>query len=202
VKLQGLIALAALVSIIPDGCQAQGIRFQIDAQYRGTVKKSFNSIGDAALNVRAGTGGDFKVGGTARVTHPKDHQKVYQVSLDMNFRLRGDTVEYKSAHNSCNAGSEGLMSGIQKLLPFVYLVTSLPANAHGPRDIKTPHGTYTMNCYSVGPRIEVTIEKEQNLAGKFFLNRSTDGWAIERFRIPAKDHVVLNFVTASYVTAR
>lgn len=192
----GLGCLITLVAASAGAASAQVLQFQVDAQYRGAVKKSFNSIGTTGIKVSPGENGAFRIAGNGRVVHPKDKAKTFEFNVDMDFRLKGDRVEYLKSNNSCPAGSEGLKGRIEKLLPFVHLVAALPSSA-GPRTISTPHGTYTLR-ESVTPKYtEVTVEEGRNLTGKFFLTRDAGQVSLERFRIPTKDNVVLNFVSAN-----
>lgn len=173
---------------------AQVHQFQVDAQYRGVVKKGFNSIGTTGIKVTKGPAGAFKVAGAGRVVHPKDKAKVYEFHLDMDFQLAGNEVKYLKSNNTCAAGSEGLRGRIEKLLPFLHLVAALPSTGTD-RTITTPHGTYTMRQAETEKYTEVTVEEGREVTGKFFLTRESSGLTLDRFRIPTKDNVVLNFVT-------
>src|SRR5262245_35261834 len=103
------------------------MRFQIDAQYRGAVKKNFNSIGQTGIRIVPGTDGAFKMVGGGKVTHPKERAQVYEFALDMEFKLAGDRIEYRANNNTCNELAKGLKGRIEKLLPFVYVVGTLPS---------------------------------------------------------------------------
>jgi len=174
---------------------AQVSRFQIDAQYRGAVKKSFSSIGQAGLKWVPGADGTVRVNGEGRVNHPKERSKVYEFGLDMQFRVTGDSIQYLASRNTCNAGSEGLKSRIERILPFVYLVASVPVNgSRAPRLFRTPHGEYRMRYGETSNHVEVTVEERNSQIGKFFLAKDAGTLYLERFRIPAKDNVVISFV--------
>lgn len=188
--------LITLVAASAGAASAQVLQFQVDAQYRGAVKKSFNSIGTTGLKVSPGENGAFRIAGNGRVVHPKDKAKVFEFNVDMDFKLTGDKVEYLKSRNSCAAGSEGLRGRIEKLLPFLHLVAALPPST-APRTISTPHGTYTLKEAVTAKHTEVTVEEGKNVTGKFFLSRDSGQVALERFRIPTKDNVVLNFVSAN-----
>ena len=185
--------LITLVAASAGAASAQVLQFNVDAQYRGVVKKSFNSIGSTSLRVTPGANGTFHVAGAGKVTHPQNKSKVYEFNLDMDFQLRGDRVAYVKSHNSCRTGSEDLEGEVAKLLPFVHLVTTLASGAS--RTITTPHGTYTLRQAETPKYTEVTIDEGGSLAGKFFLTRDTGQLTLEKFRIPTGDNVVLNFVS-------
>lgn len=196
VNLFRLGCLITLVAASAGAASAQVLQFQVDAQYRGAVKKNFNSIGTTGLRVIPGEDGAFQIAGSGRVVHPKDKAKTFEFNVDMAFKLTGDKVEYVKSNNSCKAGSEGLRGRIEKLLPFLHLVAALPASA-APRTITTPHGIYTLREAQTAKHTEVTVEEGKTVTGKFFLSRDAGQVALERFRIPTKDNVVLNFVSAN-----
>ena len=189
--------LITLVAASAGAASAQVLNFQIDAQYRGIVKKGFNSIGSAGIHVTPGPDGNFRVAGSGRVTHPKDKAKIYEFKVDMAFQLKGDKVSYISANNSCPAGSEDLKGAIEKLLPFMHVVAALSGTPEANRTISTPHGTYTLHQAQTPKYTEVTVQEGSELAGKFFLSKDAGQLQIERFRIPSGDNVVLNFVSAN-----
>lgn len=193
---RNIACVAVLASLSFVASQAQVIQFQISAQYRGVVKKAFDSIGSAGIQIAQNTDGSFNVKGAGKVNHPKEKAKVYQFALDMKFRMNGDRVEYMASKNTCNAGSEGLRDRVARLLPFLYLVSALPANM-GPRSVRTPHGSYQLTYAEAAGKVEVTVEEGTDMLGKFFLNRAGNALTIDKFRIPTKDNVVLNFTTAA-----
>ena len=188
--------IVALVAASAGAASAQTLLFNIDAQYRGIVKKSFNQIGSSQVSITPASNGMFKVAGKGRVVHPKDKAKVYEFALDMDFQVRGNQVAYLKSKNSCKTGSEDLESEVAKLLPFMYLVTSLP-QGQPEKTVVTPHGTYTLRQAETQHGTEVTLHEGNALAGKFFLSRDSGQLALEKFRIPTGDNVVLNFVSAN-----
>lgn len=185
--------LITLVAASAGAASAQVLQFHVDAQYRGIVKKAFNSIGTTKLKVTPSANGAFAVAGVGRVVHPKDKAKVYEFNVDMAFQMQGDRVQYVREKNTCNHGGEGLEAGVAKLMPFLHLVASLPPSATS-RTVTTPHGTYTLHQAQTPKNTEVTVEEGGSLVGKFFLAKDGGALALERFRIPAGDNVVLNFV--------
>lgn len=190
------IACFAMLASLTVAAHAQVIQFQIGAQYRGVVKKSFDSIGQANIQIVPDSGGAFRVCGKGRVAHPKEKSKIYEFAIEMAFKLNGDVVQHLSTKSTCNAGSEGLKTRIERLLPFLYLVSALPPGK-APRTVKTPHGSYSLRYADVGPRLEVTVEEGRALVGKFFLGRDGSNLSLEKFRIPTKDdNVTLNFTAA------
>lgn len=190
----GVFITLAAVTVSTSFAQVQ--RFQVDAQYRGAVKKSFNSIGTTGIKVTPGANGSFKIAGQGRVVHPKDKAKVFEFNVDMDFQLSGNKVSYLKTNNTCAAGSEGLRSKIERLLPFLHLVAALPITPEA-RTIQTPHGSYTVREAQTEKYTEVTVEEGENVTGKFFLTKENGQLNIERFRIPTKDNVVLNFVASA-----
>jgi hypothetical protein len=196
VNFRSIARFAVLASLCAATTEAQVIQFQVGAQYRGVVKKSFDSIGSAGIQIAKRPDGGFRVQGSGRVTHPKEKAKVYEFSVDMQFRLNGEVVEYVSSTSSCNAGSEGLKTRIERLMPFLYLVSAMPAGK-GPKSVRTPHGSYSLKYADVGPKMEVTVEEGKALVGKFFLAKDGANLSLEKFRIPTKDNnVTLNFTAA------
>lgn len=190
------IACFAMLASLTAAAQAQVIQFQVGAQYRGVVKKSFDSIGQAGIQIAPDRSGGFRVSGKGRVTHPKEKSKIYEFAIEMAFKLEGDVVRQVSAKSTCNAGSEGLKTRIERLLPFLYLVSALPPGK-APRTVKTPQGSFSLKYAEVGPRLEVTVEEGRALVGKFFLGREGTSLSLEKFRIPTKDdNVTLNFTAA------
>ena len=193
---RSIASFAVLASLSVAASQAQVVQFHVGAQYRGVVKKSFDSIGTAGIQIARRDDGGFRVQGSGKVTHPKEKSKVYEFAIDMQFRLNGEVVEYVSSKSSCNAGSEGLKTRIERLMPFLYLVRALPPGT-APRTVRTPHGSYALKYADLGQRLEVTVEEGRALVGKFFLAKDASGLSLEKFRIPTKDdNVTLNFTAA------
>ena len=188
--------LITLVAASAGTSCAQVHRFQIDAQYRGVVKKGFNSIGTTGLKFIPGTNGEFRCVGNGRVVHPKDKAQVFEFNVDMDFKLTGNKVEYLSARNSCAKGSEGLRAKVERLIPFLHLVAALPSSVE-PRTISTPHGTYTMRESQTEHYTEITVQEGHDITGKFFLTREAGQLNLEKFRIPTSDNIVLTFVSAN-----
>jgi hypothetical protein len=177
---------------------AQADRYTIEAQYRGIVRKSFPGVGTAGLEFVKGTDGAFHARGQGRVVHPQDKSKVFQLGLDMRFRVKGDAIEYVATKNSCAKGSEELQSTMERVLPFVHLVRELPRPAGNRRSVTTPHGNFTLVYGGAGPKLEITVQQGATQVGKFFLTDGAPGAVrLERFRIPGKDSVALQFTVAS-----
>ena len=188
-----ICALMALLSV----AAAHADRFVIEAQYRGIVKKSFPDVGVAGLECVKEANGGFRIHGEGKVTHPQDKSKVFQLGLDMKFRVNGDTVEYVKTQNSCNKGSEDLRECMERVLPFVHLVRDLPRPTGNRRSLSTPHGVFTLVYGARGAKTEVTVQQGSAHIGKFFLGTGAPGTArLERFRIPGKDSVSLQFTAA------
>jgi YD repeat-containing protein len=188
------LAAAAAVEASP-----RSTRFVIGAQYRGFVKKTFPDIGNAGLTFAPEPAGGFRITGAGRVVHPQDKNRVYRLDFDMQFRVKGDHIDYLAVKNRFNDGCADLASTIERVLPFVYLVQLLPRlRVGGSRALTTPHGIYTMVYGGAGERVEVTLNQGRAQVGKFFLKSAMTGTSrLERFRIPGKDSVALNFISAS-----
>lgn len=177
-------------------------RFVIDAQYRGLVRKNFPEIGTAGLSFATEAGGAFRVSGSGRVVHPQDNSKVFEVTLDMRFRVRGGRVESVTSQNSCSRGSEELRASIERLLPFIYLVQHLPAPQGKRHALGTPGGACTMVYGGSAARPEVVVMSGSAQLGKFFLSRAGAGPVrLERFRVPGKGSVSLQFTSATPAVA-
>lgn len=196
VLLAALGATGALAAEMAD-------RYTIEAQYRGLVKKSFPGIGTAGITCEPSAGGAFHITGSGRVVHPTDPSKIFELAIDMAFRVEGGTVRCLASRNRCNKGSEDLRETIERVLPFVWLVQELPAPEGGkPHAFTTPHGPFRLEYGGSATHPEVSVRSGSAQVCKFFLTRSAAGQAhLDRFRIPGKDSVQLTFVSAAQ-TAR
>jgi hypothetical protein len=166
--------------------------FTIDAEYRGLIRKSFPAIGRAGLAIQGPTEG-FRIQGKGAVTNPCDKSKVYELSIDMRFRLDGARVDYLATNNSCNKGSEDLRAQMERVLPFVYLVQTMPVPAEKRRGVITPHGEFEMVYGVKGASLEIAVLQKRAQVAKFFLSRTATGADLRSFRLPGKDSVQLSF---------
>ena len=187
------LLITAFTGLLCQAALAETANFVIHAQYRGLVKKAFPDIGHAGLQVSQGAGGTFHISGSCRVSHPQDKARVYEVSVNMDFRLLGETLHCLGARNSCNSSGREIKDTIERVIPFVYLVQKLPApSGSSSRCFQTPHGRCTLQY----ARSEVTVQMGGAMLGKFFMSGSNQ---IDHFRVPAQSNVVLNFVKAEKV---
>ncbi len=176
--------------------------FQVNAQYRGMVKKAFTDIGTGELN-DSGSNQSFRLSGRADVDHPRQEGKTYRLALDMAFRMHAGTIEEVANRSHCNPGSEEALNYTEKLVPFVHLVKNLPLEELNGATFTTPRGTFQVGIGHTERNTEATIYENGRMAGKFFLsNAETTPRQLEKFRITTKGGTVLSFVATPNVAAR
>lgn len=160
---------------------AQTDHFVIDAQVRGMFKRDFTDIGTASLTYTSGREAAFRVQGDGRVSHPIDASIKFEYSVDMQFQIKGNTLRYVSKKNTSNEAGKELLSGIERIVPFVYLVKMLPRAPKG-YTMSTPSGTYSLSYNSQGTEVGLTRDKTE--VGRFFIQPAVRRFAqLQRFRI-------------------
>jgi hypothetical protein len=185
------LALAASLLTLAGAVRAQTDTFSVNAQYRGVVKKGFQSIGSGQLNY-SGTPANFRITGSAEVNHPKQKGRVYQLTIDMSFQMGGGQIRYSSNRNRCNRGSEEALRKVEQVLPFVYLVKNGQIDEGTGASYVTPRGSFNLRSTNTQRNLEVTLDQGDAMVGKFFM--APGGRQLEKFRIPAGEDVVLSFV--------
>lgn len=176
-----LISMVLAIEMMSIPALAQTDRFAIDAQVRGLVKRDFNDIGTGELTYVSMRNAGFRIQGSGRVSHPIDASITFEYSVDMQFRLKGNTLQCVSKKNTSNEAGKELLSGIERIVPFVYLVKMLPRSPKG-YTITTPSGTYSLVYNSNGT--EVGLARDKVDVGRFFIRPTARGLAqLQRFRI-------------------
>jgi hypothetical protein len=192
-----LMACVALTAAVT-ACVANTESYTIDAQYRGGISIEFPRIGDTTLSFFERTDGAVHSTGRALARHPRDKNKVYEITLDLLFRLDGNRVTILRSGSTSNATGDSLRERIEKILPFLHLARKLPPGEKmGPRWYFTKHGAYEVSAEQIGGTREVLLQQGPREVGKFFL----DGARLARFRIPTKDNIVLDFNSSAMVSS-
>lgn len=181
------------------GAGAAPERYTVDAQYRGGLTIDFPRLGETTLSFDQRPDGAIHVTGNGHVKHPRKPE-TYDIKLDMVFKSEANRVQVLSRNGSSNEAGTKLKDKIEKILPLLWVVRSLPPHAaQGARFVHTPNGPYSVSAEDSGATRTVSVDLLGKHIGRFFLTgHGTAAPArLTGFEIPTKDQVVLSFTGGS-----
>lgn len=173
-------------------------RYQLNAQYRGGIKKGFPEIGSGNVSFHRLGEREFRVRLKGSVEHPDNHQ-IYSLELSMWFRLEGATVVDVRDDNRYNERAEEYRERVERMIPFIYLVKFLPVPVAGDepsRRYRYRGKEYSIRYVRTRNRIEATVYERDDVVAKFFILPSPRDVPLlfEKFRVPAEQDLMLSFV--------
>ena len=151
------LSIASALLTLAGAVQADTQNFNVNAQYRGMVKKAFTDIGTGWLSDNGGPTGNVRITGHARVDHPKEEGRVYDMKLDMTFNVKNGTIQEIANASRANPGSEEALKTTQKLLPFVHIAKWIKPDQSTGETYVTPRGTFKMRLSSTERNLEATL---------------------------------------------
>jgi len=163
------IFVAAAFTALAGAAWADTQNFTVNAQYRGMVKKAFRDIGTGVLNDNGQATGDVHIQGHSRVDHPQQEGRVYDLNVDTNFRIQGNSIQELSDHSTCNAGSEEALKTTQKVAPFVHIAKWIKDDQSTGQTFTTPRGTFNLRLAQTDRNLEATLYEGEQMVGKFFM---------------------------------
>lgn len=200
-KSSTMIVAACLV--VGGAAYADTQSFTVNAQYRGVVKKAFRDIGTGTLTDTGAAQGEVRLSGHARVDHPKEEGRVYDMTIDMNLRIRGNQIQELSNRSRCNPGSEEALATTQKIAPFVHIAKWARSDGSTGQTFTTPRGTFNVRFAQTDRNLEVTLSEGERMVGKFFMDPGDNlPRKLEKFRITTKGGTVISFVSTDAVATR
>lgn len=195
--------LAASCFALAGAAWADTQSFTVNAQYRGMVKKAFRDIGTGTLTNTGSAQGNVRISGHARVDHPKEEGRVYDMTLDMNLRITGNQVQEISNNSRCNPGSEEALSTTQKIAPFVHVAKWAKSDQSTGQRFTTNRGTFNMRFAETDRNLEATLYEGERMVGKFFMEPGDNlPRKLEKFRITTSGGTVISFVSNDAIATR
>lgn len=181
-------ASSAAMAAVPDLVD----RFAIDATFHFLGRQDYPGIGQCKLVYTKEPEAGFRVQVTGNVGHPADSAAGWDIKVDARYRMKGNTVQRLTLANSTSTGGDDLLSGIERVTPFMYLVQALPTPPDRKYTLTTPHGTFGLTYNGTDRAREIVIRLGNQEIARFFLQRSGKQSRITRFRI-IRPRVSLNF---------
>ncbi|MBI4865460.1 MAG: hypothetical protein HY816_00770 [Candidatus Wallbacteria bacterium] len=177
--------------------------YNINAQYRGTVKKAFMDIGHCDVVFATKPSGEFTVKVSGSVTDPENESRRYELQIDADYRAQGNRIDLLTDRSKFNQEAERHRERVLKDIPFIYIAkfTPYPAVAKDNawllnsqefniRHARTDEG---------GGEMQVTITERGGMIGKIFLETGEAvPHTIKKFRVVGTNDVVLSFVSPKY----
>ncbi|MBI3893735.1 MAG: hypothetical protein HY303_19625 [Candidatus Wallbacteria bacterium] len=177
--------------------------YNINAQYRGTVKKAFMDIGHCAVTFTTKPSGEFNVKVSGSVTDPENESHKYELQIDADYRQQGNRIDLLADRSKFNQEAERHRARVLKDIPFIYIAKFTPypavnkdtvwvldSNEFNIKHTRTDEG---------GGELQVTITEHGGMIGKIFLETGEAvPHNIKKFRVVGTNDVVLSFVAPRY----
>jgi hypothetical protein len=173
-------------------------QYQVNAQYRGGIKKGFRDIGRGRATYLALGGSRFSIRLEASVENPDNHE-VFTMVVDMDFQASGPSIRATRNDSRYSANAVEYRDRVERVVPFVYLVkfTSMPVAGEEPSRLFRFKGVeYVMRYVPTEKHVEASLFEGDSLVGKFFLLKDGGRQPVlfEKFRVPTEGNVVLSFI--------
>lgn len=188
--------VAANAQTPPAAPRPQTERFLVNAAVSGVVRSNLKDLGRASVQCLELPNHKFRVRAGGSVSNP-EKKKAYKFAVDMTFSLAGRRFSIVSSGNRYNADAQEFRDRVERVVPFLHLVKSLPvpSTADEPsRSFLAPHGYFVLRYRRTERQVEVSLHQDDSLVARFFLS---DGFGrpniLEKFLIPANPEVTINF---------
>lgn len=176
-------------------------QYDVNAQYRGGVKKGFPELGQCKGSYLEVGPGAFQVKIKGQVRHPEEN-KMYEFDVRQTFSLEGDQIRMTSQEKlELNEHAKPNEDRITEVVPFAYMVRHLPLPKQGAgapeRAFHYGGQLYTLRYAQVEGRSEVSLFRGEDLRGKFFLvpGRDAQFSDLVKFRVLLPgEQLVVSFV--------
>lgn len=170
-------------------------RFSIDATFHFLGRQEYPGIGQCKLVYTKEPDAGFRVQIDGNVGHPQDAAAGWDIKLVGRYKMKGNSVQRVSLSNTTSMGGADLLSGIERVAPFMYLVQALPTPPDRKYTLTTPHGTFALSYAGSDRAPEVIIRHGTQEIARFYVERSAGQVRITSFRI-IRPRVSLNFHTS------
>jgi hypothetical protein len=175
--------------------------YEVGAQYRGGMKKTFKELGRGVLSCATIAPDRFAVALEATVRHPRTDE-LLELSIDREYRLDGDRVRKVRENDQFNAAAQRHRKRFIDTVALAYLVKWHTPRTHaGPwpaRTYRIDGHRFSFGYAPSGRWLEATLRGPDGIVGKLFL-RSHDGGVrpIDKFRVHAREDLIVSFVKNS-----
>ena len=201
--MQKSTVIAAALLTLAGAAWADTQNFVVNAQYRGMVKKAFRDIGTGTMTDSGSATGTVQLQGHARVDHPTEQGKVYDMTLDMSLKVQGATITEVSNRSKCNPGSEEALATTQKIAPFVHIAKWARGDQSTDQTFTTPRGTFQLRLATTDRNLEASLYEGDQMVGKFFMSPGEQlPRQLEKFRITTSGGTMISFVSTNAVASR
>lgn len=172
--------------------------FEVGAQYRGGLKKTFHELGTGTLGFRTIKEDTFAVSLEARVKHPQS-QELIECRIQRQYRLSGHRIIKVSENDWFNTAGEKHRKRFIDCVSLGYLVKwNTPRAEKGPfaeQHWQLDGQTYAITYTPSERWLEATLRSKDGVVGKFFLKPSQGGVRpVDKFRVFAREELVVSFV--------
>ncbi|HNV70921.1 MAG TPA: hypothetical protein PKO06_14560 [Candidatus Ozemobacteraceae bacterium] len=193
-----LVALALPTDLF---AQNQGwIAYEINAQYRGTVKKGFENLGGGMAQYIDLGGGKRQVVMRGCAAHPEKKNTFYSYRLNMGYAIEGSAVktfsEGDATFQNFDVDEQRNLKNMIILVSMVQTGEVLPL-LKGPFTINGSTIEITGQLAKKGKNSELTLthKGKPEMEGKFFLDEVAPGkYSISKFRLK-RGKLVMSFVS-------
>lgn len=205
-----LVLLTALAAASGAPARADGFieNYNVNAQYRGAVKKGFQDVGAGKVSYESLGGSSFRVRAMGRVTHPRE-PKEYSFNIHQRFDINRNAVRVTATERKeLNRNAAPHERRICEIFPFAYLVRYLspPLSGGDPALHFTLGGLdYALRYRRTERHIEAELYRGDVFIGKFFLLPDA-GWRparLEKFRVALpEEEMVVSFIVTDFSVQR
>lgn len=172
--------------------------YDVGAHFRGTVKKSFHHLGTGTLAFKTLARDRFSVSLEARVKHPKS-QELLECRVQREYKLDGKNIRKVNEKDWFNKAASAHKKRFIDCVSLGYAVKWFTpredARSFAPLKFNLDKSTYEVTYVPGTKWLEATLRSADGIVGRFFLERPVGGVRpVDKFRIHAKDELVVSFV--------
>ncbi len=174
--------------------------YEVNAQYRGVIKKGFDRLGKLVVSHRPGEDGVFGIDLAAELKMPKKG-KAARFEAAIQYRLEGQNIVPLTDESQFSEKAKKHREKILANSPFIYLLrhASFPAAVPATVSYVVEGKTLSVRYARSERHMEATVFDGERWIGKFFIEPGDSRQGphdYDKFRISTKKGVVISFVCA------